>query len=162
MPSFVFVSQLVPFLFLAIFPLSQVPSHLTTGSSILSYGSQDPTRLPPLVVASLQVFLASFLGVLDDPRDNLFSQPVLLLSVMPACHSHLVCLVDLLHPRTLDHGRSIIIATSSPRVSPHFLISLLCHFLAIPPLRRTASSLCARSQPWKTQPSHPTRSPFRA
>ena len=80
---------------------------------------------------------------------------------MPACHSHLVRLVDLHHPRTFDHRRSIIIATSSPRVSPHFFISLLRHFLAFSPLRRTASSLCARSRPWSTQPPYPTRSPLR-
>ena len=79
---------------------------------------------------------------------------------MPACHSHLVRLVDLHHRRTLDHRRSIIIATSSPRISPHFLISLLCHFLAFSPLRHTASSLCARSQPWLTQPPYPMRSPL--
>ena len=79
---------------------------------------------------------------------------------MPACHSHLMRLVDLHHPCTLNHRRLIIIATSSPRISPHFLISLLRHFLAFSLLRRTASSLCALSQPWLTQPPYPTRSPL--
>jgi hypothetical protein len=84
------------------------------------------------------------------------------MSVMPACHCHLVHLMDLLHLRSpsLDHHRHIL-------ASPFHHISSSVSFATMPLIQLFLRSdtppqdLCARSQSWSTQPPYPTRSPLR-
>src|SRR5438270_5792187 len=74
---------------------------------------------------------------------------------MPACHSHLVCLVDLLHPHSrslwLDHHCHILASSSSTFLHQ---VSFATMLLIQRSLRSDAPPQhpCAQSHSWSTQP----------